>query len=273
MGIRPSVVTSGILDLVVRIEGDRLLTDLYEKPMALYLYISPHSAHAPGGINGLITGQMLRILTLCSDPDRIKTHTLNFLHRLEDRGYNRKDLVPLIEIAAKNARKYLQRSDEERQEIIQTRKDSLSRCVRLHRVFHPDDPSASTIQKLFKETILEPPGKLPLNELENLDQSKIPVDRMMICNHRAPNLGNFLSYRKETGGERIKLLEKVTSYLDRADTSNPLFISTPTRRRQLRCLLVRVEVEIISFWYNEVGIRDDSTGTCYIQSRCDRKTN
>jgi len=183
------------MDLVVRIEGDRLLTDLYEKPMALYLYIPPHSAHAPGGINGLVTGQMLRILTLCSDPDRIKTHTLNFLHRLEDRGYSREDLVPLIETAAKNARKYLQRSDEERQEIIQNRKDSLSRCVRLHRVFHPDDPSGSTIQKLFKETILEPSGKQPLNELENLDRSKIPVDRLMMCNHRAPNLGNFLSYR------------------------------------------------------------------------------
>jgi len=83
----------------------------------------------------------------------------------------------------------------------------------------------------------------------------------------------FIEISERDRGRTYWATWKVTSYLDRADTSNPLFISTSTRRRQLRCLLVRVEVEIISFWYNEVGIRDDSTGTCYIQSRCDRKTN
>ncbi|EJK64504.1 hypothetical protein THAOC_14754, partial [Thalassiosira oceanica] len=34
------------MDITVSIAGDRLRTTLYEKPMALYLYIPPHSAHA-----------------------------------------------------------------------------------------------------------------------------------------------------------------------------------------------------------------------------------
>jgi hypothetical protein len=34
-----------------------------------------------------------------------------------------------------------------------------------------------------------------LNELENFDGSKIPIDKLMICNHRHMNLGNYLSYR------------------------------------------------------------------------------
>jgi hypothetical protein len=34
-----------------------------------------------------------------------------------------------------------------------------------------------------------------LNELENFDGSKIPIDKLMICNHRHMNLGNYLSYK------------------------------------------------------------------------------
>jgi len=205
----PRSTTVQFMDLTVSIEGERLSTDLFEKPMALYLYIPPHSTHPPGGINGLITGQMLRIFTLCSDPERIKVHTLNFLHRLEARGYDKKDLIPLLDRAAKNARKYLQRSDEQKQQISKERKDSMARCIRLHRLFNPYDPSGSTIQLLFRECILTPEGRTPLYELENLDHSKIPIDRLMLCNHRAPNLGNFLSYRdieKRSGA-------KVSAYL------------------------------------------------------------
>ena len=193
------------MDLVITIEGDKLSTDLYEKPMALYLYVPPHSAHPRGGSNGLITGQMRRIMTLCSSETRIQEHTLNFLHRQEARGYDREDLIPLLEKAAKSARRFIQRSDEELQEAAQEKKDSMARCVRLHRVFHPDDPSASTIQQLFKEQILTPVDQTPLNELENLDKSKIPVDRLIICNHRAPNLGNLLSYRDIAKRKGVKV--------------------------------------------------------------------
>ncbi len=45
----------------------RIRTSLYEKPMALYLYISPHSAHPPDVLRSHITGKILRILYLNSD--------------------------------------------------------------------------------------------------------------------------------------------------------------------------------------------------------------
>ena len=182
------------MDFVITIVGDKLSTDLYEKPMALYLYIPPHSAHAQG-VNSLITGQMRRIFGLCSDPERMKVHAQNFLHRLIDRGYTNEELIPLFNSAAKNAKAAQQRSVEQILQGKQDRVKSNERCIRLHRLYHPNDPSASTIQGLFKQYIFEPAGRTPLNELENFDLAKIPIDRLMLCNHRHPNLGEFLSYR------------------------------------------------------------------------------
>ena len=39
-------------------------------------------------------------------------------------------------------------------------------------------------------------GKTPLNKIESGHNSaKIPIDAMIIANHRAPNLGDMFSYR------------------------------------------------------------------------------
>ncbi|KAL7518906.1 hypothetical protein ACHAWF_000202, partial [Thalassiosira exigua] len=41
------------MDVTIYIGNDRLETDLYEKKLALHLYIPPHSCHAPGVLTGL----------------------------------------------------------------------------------------------------------------------------------------------------------------------------------------------------------------------------
>ncbi len=42
------------MDTTIRIMGERLVTTIYTKPMALYQYISPNSCHPPGILTGLI---------------------------------------------------------------------------------------------------------------------------------------------------------------------------------------------------------------------------
>ena len=45
----------------IAIREDRIVTSLYEKAMNLYLYIPTHSAHPPGVLTGLVSGNILRI--------------------------------------------------------------------------------------------------------------------------------------------------------------------------------------------------------------------
>ena len=42
------------MDMTTSIDNDKLVTTLFKKPMALYLYIPPHSAHPPRVITGHI---------------------------------------------------------------------------------------------------------------------------------------------------------------------------------------------------------------------------
>ena len=66
------------MDLLLTIKNNRIVTDLYEKSLNLYLYIPPHSAHPPGVLTGLILGQAHRIYTLCSEEADIKRHLRQF---------------------------------------------------------------------------------------------------------------------------------------------------------------------------------------------------
>ena len=44
------------LDLTLRIEGGRIVSKTYQKPLNLYLYLPPSSSHPPGCIKGTIYG-------------------------------------------------------------------------------------------------------------------------------------------------------------------------------------------------------------------------
>ena len=184
------------MDLVIYKDGNKLSTDLYEKPMALFLYIPPHSAHPPGVLTGLIMGQILRIFCLCSYEDQMKKHIKNFFNRLIARGYKREQLLPLFEKAVDNAESYKKRSDEEKILRKKAAQKASKNRLYLHVPYHPDNPPSSKLQQLFRECISHPDGAPPLCELDNLEHNKIQVDGMMICYHRHLNLGNVLSYRK-----------------------------------------------------------------------------
>ena len=84
------------LDMVLTIDEKRVTTQLYEKILNLYLYISPFSAHSPGVLSGLIIGNILRIYHLCSDSTTRKDFYVKFFLRLRARGYLPSQLLPLF---------------------------------------------------------------------------------------------------------------------------------------------------------------------------------
>jgi hypothetical protein len=72
------------MDLQLKIEGKKIVTYLFAKPMALHLYIPPHSCHAPGILSGIGFGNVLHIHRLCSCATNIVQELKLFFHRLLD---------------------------------------------------------------------------------------------------------------------------------------------------------------------------------------------
>ena len=92
--------------MTIRIKGERLVTTIYAKPMALYQYIPPSSCHPPGVLTSLIFGQILRIYQLCSLSSDIDKDLSLLYQRLLNRGYKPINLLPLLQKGINNAITY-----------------------------------------------------------------------------------------------------------------------------------------------------------------------
>ncbi len=155
------------MDLRLKIEGKKIVTSLFAKPMALHLYIPPHSCHALGVLLGIVFGIVLHIHQLCSRATDIVRELKLFFHRLLDRGYQSSQMTPLFQQAMDNAKNYLRRTalDHVR---AKSRKDTAHCChVFLHFPYHPANPSSKSIQKLWRDMVATPNGQTPLNCLTN----------------------------------------------------------------------------------------------------------
>jgi hypothetical protein len=95
------------MGMTISIEDGKLETALHAKPLALYLYIPPHSCHAPGVLTGLIYGVVLRIHQLCSKENDINRELYLFMRRILDRGHDLDNTTNLFSKAMCNASKYL----------------------------------------------------------------------------------------------------------------------------------------------------------------------
>ena len=177
------------MDLTISIHGNRIHTTLYEKPLNLYLYIPPHSAHPPGLLPGIIYGTLFRIFTLCTDNCDKTFRTQTFFHRLLARGYKADTLRPLFYHAIKRARSYTGPSSN-------TNNTVNGQSVILHLPFHPNDPPSYQIQRAWSQFVAKPEYKMPLWDMRNpKTKGKCNIRRLIIAYHRPMNLGNMLSHR------------------------------------------------------------------------------
>ena len=110
------------MDMTIKIVGTKIETTLFEKQLALHLYIPHHSCHPPGVIVGLVVGNVLQIFQLFSRQDDIEMHLCKFFACLLDRGYQSKVMMPLFDHAISNAEKYLARSDTYCQHLRELKK-------------------------------------------------------------------------------------------------------------------------------------------------------
>jgi hypothetical protein len=180
--------------MTIKIEGERLITKIYAKPLALYQYISPNSCHPPGVLTGLVFGQILRIYQLCSLSEDIDKELSLFYTRLLARGYTPTKLLPLFTKGINNAISYLSRSQKQRDVLKKAKIGKLDERIFLHLSYHPQNLSSSFVQNLWRTLISSPPGQEELNRLTNWEGHHVPIKRLIVAYHRNPNLANLTSY-------------------------------------------------------------------------------
>jgi hypothetical protein len=178
------------LDLTITIDSTSgISTRIYEKPRNLYLYIPPHSAHQPGILRSMTTGMIKRFFILCSHRSDFEHSVKSFFNRLCNRGYCPFVLRPLFEEAIRKAQVTRPRQVE-----------STDERILLHLQYHPCDPPSSALQSLFRDCLLEPKAidmrGDPLPLMRNFHGNKVRIKRMLVVNHRAPNLKNLFFPRR-----------------------------------------------------------------------------
>jgi hypothetical protein len=178
------------MDLTLSIKNNKIHTTLYQKTMNLYLYIPPHSSHPPGVLTGLVLGGIHRIYSLCSDDQDIQTLLQQFYNRLVVRGYKRSTLEPLFA-------KALERQQEQSNLTPVLNVSNLEKNkVFFHLQYNSGNPKSKVLQQLWREHIVEPPGRLKLPYTKNQHGVPMELNRMTVAYSRCLNLGNLLSYRK-----------------------------------------------------------------------------
>ena len=170
------------MDLNISLTGNKIITTLYEKPNNLHLFIPFKSCHPPGLLRGMINGQVFRIRKLCSKKSDQRDKLSRYFNCLLARGYDKDLLLRLFREA--------QTKRPKKQKIHDGQK------IFFHLRYHPKNPEPAFIQKLWKTTVAEPPGDIPLRNLRNCFGIKTGIDTLVISQSRSPNLGNLLSYRK-----------------------------------------------------------------------------
>ena len=184
------------MDLTIEIVGLKIETNLYEKPMALHLYIPPKACHPASCIRSLVSGMVLRIYRLCSRDADIKHWLCQFCHYLLDRGHQQERIFPMLDQAIASAKNFISRSEAYHQ-LRRTKKQlAAGRRVAFHLRYHPNNPKPSILQKLMRDCLFSPKGQVPLNQCTNWDGAMVPVDGMVIAHSTALNIGSLLSYRK-----------------------------------------------------------------------------
>ena len=84
------------LDLTITIKNGNITTSTYQKPLNLYQYIPPNSAHSRGMIKGMIYGMLQRFYRQNSNREDYWTIAMLFYNRLKNRGWTREIIEPIF---------------------------------------------------------------------------------------------------------------------------------------------------------------------------------
>ncbi len=172
------------LDLRISIGPKRHLTfQTYQKPMNLYLYIPPGSAHPEKMLRSLIFGRLRAYWLQNTHPSDFYAMAVLLARRLMARGYSFPALKPLFEEASVRLQTQLsQRRAIHRQPPDPN--DPAKKAIIFHLEYHPRGIQRSQVRQVYSDTLAP---FLPVRKL-TLAVSHPRNLRDRICSTRLPDV-------------------------------------------------------------------------------------
>ena len=174
--IEPPTTSTTFLDLTINIKNKKLQTKTYQKPLNLYLYIPPLSAHPPSCFKGLVTGELYRYWLQNSDKRDFIEITIQFILRLLKRGHQLDDIIPLLKTAAANI--------DNRNTHSKTDDPNADNTLYIHWKYHPGDIGNRHIREIYNNTLRNNDGfqhmRLAVSRPKNL--------RDLLCKSDLPTI-------------------------------------------------------------------------------------
>jgi hypothetical protein len=157
------------LDLTINLDQASVTFSTFQKPLNLYLYIAPLSAHPSTCLKGLIKGELYRYW-MQNETQHFEKLTTKFIERLYARGHTIENLAPL----------FLQAAISLTYPPSQTNRgknNNEDKNLFIHWQFHPKGLQRQDICQSFNSTL----------------QSHTPFERMIIAMSRPKNLRDILT--------------------------------------------------------------------------------
>ena len=144
--------TVNFLDLSITVKEGKITTRTHQKEGNPYLYITPHSAHPPGMIKGVIFvfGLVRRYYEQNSDKKDFIDFTKMLFKRLVTRGWDPTYIKPIFHKAIQNTQSETKTQDQLNLQNSSPRKRNQ---LFLHFNYHPSDIPRCTIRKLYEEEL------------------------------------------------------------------------------------------------------------------------
>ena len=122
--------------------------------------IPPHSAYPLGVLTRIVSGNILRIHSLCSDKEDTNRCTKDLYVRLLVHGYQRDFMIPAFTKGINGAHAFTKRSSMRWCTTYQD-KDTNFRFF-FHMTYHPRNPTSKDLQRQWHQHLLHPQWEPPL---------------------------------------------------------------------------------------------------------------
>ena len=170
------------MDMTIAIRKDRIITSISEKAMNLYLYIPSHSAHPLGVITGLVSGNILRIHSLCSKEDDINRRMKEFYARLLVCRYQRDLLIPEFTKGITGACAFIKRGSVQLC-VSEQDKDTQGRAF-FHLTYNMREQTSKNLHRQWRQHLIHPTWKPPMWRLKKIQYSN--WHQLNVCGLQPP---------------------------------------------------------------------------------------